>query len=83
MWKRLLVILLLLCVARCGKPTPAIAGIDLPPSDNTGDISQSSTNSNNNSVAPDEGVKILSAPLVLLRGDIPQYQTLMNSTPGA
>lgn len=83
MWKGLLVILLLLSVVRCGKPAPAIEGIDLPPNDNLGQINNPSNISNFSPVSPEGGVKVFDAPLVLLRGEIPQYETPMNAAPGA
>ena len=84
MWKGLLVICLLLSVARCGKPTPTISGVDLPPSNDPIELPEPGNISNNNStVQVDADVKTLEAPLVLLRGEIPQFATSMNASPGA
>ena len=81
--------LFVILLTHCGKPTPVISGVDLPPDNlapsNTltpnGDEANSGTD--NLEVVVDDGVKVLEAPLVLLRGNIDQYSTSMTAAPGA
>jgi predicted small lipoprotein YifL len=97
MLRRLLTIVTILFLASCGKKSPVIAGVDLPPDNNApaGSTAQdpasgNSTGSNpepsQNVSAPQDTpapiVKVFDAPLVLVRGAVEQQQTAMNTAPG-
>lgn len=81
--------LFVILLTSCGKPAPVISGIDFPP-ENTAPTNVASQNpegdvaaSQNANVEENQGVKIFNAPLVLIRGNIDQYKTAMNASPGA
>ena len=81
--------LFVILLTSCGKPAPVITGIDFPP-ENTAPTNVASQNpegdsaiSQNSPIEESQGVKIFNAPLVLMRGDIEQYKTEMNASPGA
>jgi len=97
MLRRLLTIIMVLFLASCGKNSPVIAGVDLPP-DNNAPVAtpvQDSTPGNNTGSTPVPSqiaatsddttapvVKVFDAPLVLVRGAVQQQQTAMNTAPG-
>lgn len=98
MLKRLLTLIMVLFLASCGKNSPVIAGVDLPPDNNTpvgsnvqpppsGDNSGSTPDQSSTTVAANDNpapvVKVFDAPLVLVRGAVQQQQTTMNTAPGA
>jgi predicted small lipoprotein YifL len=96
MLKMIIYLALLLVCASCGKKSPVIAGVDLPPDNNTpvGAPVQNSTPGTNTALNPDPNqnaepqptpdpvAKVFDAPLVLVRGTVEQQQTAMNTAPG-
>ena len=82
MWKGLLVTFLLVSLVRCGKSAPSLGDIDLQPTNEPTESADSSNISSNNTASPDIGTKVFNAPLILIRGDIPQRATKMQVNPG-
>jgi len=77
-----------LLLTHCGKPAPVVDDIDIPPSNTAPSNVIPSGNSEAGTTIPnvqtvqEQGTKVFNAPLVLLRGEIPQHQTKMTASPG-
>ena len=91
MLKRLLTLATIFIVIGCGNTTPSDLGVYIPDDNNTpiesiADTSDSSESSeatmgenNENEIG---AVKVFNAPLVLVRGVIPQHPSVANVNPG-
>ena len=86
MLKWLLCLIIVFSVVNCGKKEPVITGVDLPPDNNVpiniAPVPVAPSNNNAPQAIP-QPVHVFEAPLVLVRGDIPQQSTTMNTAPGS
>jgi hypothetical protein len=81
MLKHCLVLALAFFFVGCGKVSPLISGVDIPPSNNP--VTQPTVNSNDGtSSVPAPEVHVFSAPIVAVRGPVTQAVTSMTVAPG-
>jgi hypothetical protein len=83
MLKKVFYLYLLLALAHCGGGSShlPLAGVDLPPDNNT-PVGSNPDSAPVQNLTPSPEVHVFEAPLVLVRGTITQQTTQMNTSPG-